>query len=142
MANLLADVRDHLLERQELRDLVGDRIYPDTLPQNVELPALLIEIESDLPGHLIAAASTLRQAELTATGVARTRRETNLIAYQLDQTAVLAGFRGLMGGGDTTHVRGVIRTNQIASVVAPPPGSELWEHRLTSFYRLDYSIPP
>lgn len=44
------DVRNYLLEIQEIKDVIGNRIYPEFIPENASFPAIAYN-EISSPGH-------------------------------------------------------------------------------------------
>jgi hypothetical protein len=89
-------LRAALLERPQVAALVGTRIYPMVLPQEVQLPALTYQRITSRRSSGHDGASDLEQPRIQIDAWGRTWTE----ARQLERAVgdFLHGFRGLAGG--------------------------------------------
>lgn len=133
MTDIIKEVRAHLLDQQAVRQHVGDRIYPDVVPQNETLPAIRLEVVSDRPEIIADGHSVLRFSRLEVDVIAHTRKQANEISEAIDASTILGGFRGTAG---VATIRSAIRINRLQAVEEPPDGSERWEYRTISDYEI------
>ena len=107
-------LRALLLQASAVTDIVGDRIYPKQLPLGVELPGLVTEHISTVPGQVVApvhgAAPSSERSRIRVHAVADTYHGVQQL-LQAMRTA-LHGYRGTAGGVRVGHVG--------ADLVGPP----------------------
>lgn len=74
MTTTLSTIRSIALADATVSALVGTRVYPNELPQNVDLPAAVISVVSDVPEHSFtnSMATTLRSVRVQIDCYART----------------------------------------------------------------------
>lgn len=80
--------------------LTGARIYPLRLPQSPTLPAVVYQQISNAPEYSHEGSSNLAQVRIQFSCWSTTLLEAKQIADELE--AALGGYRGLIGGRDTT----------------------------------------
>ena len=69
--------------RAGLTALVGTRIYPDALPENVPLPAVVFVRASTNPTYTICGVIVCEDVRLAITGWAKTRTEAEPVGDQI-----------------------------------------------------------
>lgn len=99
-----ADVRTYLQTKSAVTDLIGTRMYPDVLPENVTLPACTYWTFSSEP---------LTEVQADKTGVAMSRVQIDCYATTRAGAVALAdairlapmqGHRGTVGSSFVQHV--------------------------------------
>ena len=138
MADIGTAVRGHLTanKNSSLFALVGNRIYPDVLPQGFSVRnggALTYTIIDTVHDHLINGLSGIARSRIEFAAFASTRAGANLIAENV-RAFGLQGYTGAMGGV-------LIESVMIASGIQtlderPTDGSQ--EHRYMTIF--DYLI--
>lgn len=69
--------------RTELTELVGTRIYPDAIPENSPLPAVVYVRSSTNPTYTIGGTLVCEDVRLSVTAWAPTRTEAEAVADQI-----------------------------------------------------------
>lgn len=96
MASITEDLQTFLLTQTGLTALVGQQIYPQTLPQNTTFPAISYEVTNDTPNHTMGSeAANPRKPLITYNVWAETYKEAKQVSAQLhtaleDKTGGLA----------------------------------------------------
>lgn len=100
-------LRLFLLSRPGVVEAVGERVYPEPLPQGATLPAVTYSDVSDVGSTSNDGPDCLRRPRYQLTHWARTREA----ARRVDATTrqVMSGFRGQWPGG--LRIGGVFRRN-------------------------------
>lgn len=138
MADLYEDCREHLLTNQAMRNLIGTRAYPDVLPQDVELPAVVVRILNDEPGETLSGHSSLEFARIQFDCLAESRQDAHRTADALE--AVLDGYRGPIGIEEQHYVRGAELDNRFDRFDRPTSGDDRFRYRTTVDMVLPYSV--
>lgn len=126
MADLIADLRQHVLTHQPLRGTVGARVFPDSVPVGAELPALALSLTDDEPGETISGHSTLIAGRLRCDCIADRRGHAHTVADQVEDA--LVDYRGVIGVRQTHHLSGVSVANRYDRKYVPS-GSDQWRYR-------------
>jgi len=98
--------------------LIGDKLYPDELPQGIKLPAVIYSKISDVKEHTLAGQSSLESPMLQFTVFADTKTAARTIANQLK--AALCDFQGMMSGLEVQYIR---LENELSSLERTPDGT-------------------
>lgn len=102
--SIQTDVRDFLIADAAIAAIIGSRMYPDILPQNVTYPAI---------SYSMAARESVRDIPNGPAGRARPRLTINAWSLVYDQASELSdairlrldGFKGVMGASDVGAIR-------------------------------------
>jgi hypothetical protein len=73
-----------LSSQSGLTNLVGSRIYPDAIPENVSLPAVVFVRANTLPTYTIGGARVCEFVHFPVTAWAKTRSEVEAVADQIE----------------------------------------------------------
>lgn len=112
MANIGTDLRQWMLLQSDINELVGtgsgsSRIYPEVLPQNATLPAIVIRIISQIAEADIANTdANYCHARVQVDCYASTAIASQDLAYATRKSSGLQGYTGTMGAStvDKTYV--------------------------------------
>jgi hypothetical protein len=104
MADVQVAIRNYLLTRTDVTDIVGQRIYTDKLPQKATLPALTMRIQSESHEHalrgLVGIVATRIQFEAYAS--------TRLVTNELCEAVFWSGIDAIKGTYSGLDIRGVM----------------------------------
>lgn len=120
-----AELRGHLIGITAISDLVGSRVYPDALPQDSALPAIVYhQILEDFETFVSGDLAQLSRAVLQIEAHADTRLVANSLARLIRDPAVgIIGYRGAWGDAtiDTVEIwSGGVRYD----TTPPAPGTD------------------
>lgn len=104
MSDIGKAVRTYLLTKSGVTTLVNQRIYPDVLPQNAKLPAVVFFVVSNHPEHHMGGGSTLTQARVQVDCYASTRLGANALGEAIRNA--MDGTTGTFGAqfAQTCHL--------------------------------------
>lgn len=135
MTFLTKDIRDHLADSVEIANAVGDRIYPDGMPQGSEYPAIVISDLSSTPEYDLGGEVGTHTSVVTVdcwTDGKGGRERVNQLGEMVRNR--LSGYRGQLGDGAFCSGAMLIRNNTVAA--EPLPGSDQHRRRAS----MDFSI--
>lgn len=147
-ANLTTALRTRLLEDATLRDLVGDGVYPDLVPQGATLPAVRYEVLSDRRLPTLEGQSTLRQARVQMDAVATSRAVADRIGQAVER--ILGGLSGAIpetrdGQSPRVDVDDSVQETSYSRVDPPREGASDPTYRRTIDLAISYqhdALPP
>jgi hypothetical protein len=93
----------YLLGFPGLEALIGDKLYPDELPQGIKIPAVIYSKVSDVKEHTLAGQNRLERPMLQFTAFAGTKPVARTIKNQL-KTA-LSDFQGTLSSLEIQYIR-------------------------------------
>lgn len=93
----------YLMDFAGLTALIGDNLYPDELPQGINLPAVIYSKISDIKDHTLVGQNRLESPMLQFTTFAGTKTAARAIANQLK--AALCDFQGMMSGLEVQYIK-------------------------------------
>jgi hypothetical protein len=132
MADLGSAVRGYLTANAGVAALVGNRIYPDVLPQGYTIKtggALTYTIVSTVHDHLINGLAGIARSRIEFASFASTRAGANLIAEAV-RVSGLQGYTGAMGG---VFIESVMLSGGVQTLdERPTDGSQ--EHRYMAVF--------
>ncbi|QRN84840.1 DUF3168 domain-containing protein [Clostridia bacterium] len=101
----------YLLAYPGFTALIGDKLYPDELPQGIKLPAVIYSKVSDVKEHTLVGQNRLERPMLQFSVFASTKTAARAIANQLK--IALCDFQGIMFGLEIQYIR---LENEISSL--------------------------
>jgi hypothetical protein len=133
--DLTTALRTRLLDDVELTALVGERIYPDAVPEDAPFPAIAYETLTDRREDTLDGGSQLRRARVQYDCHADERTTADAIGRAVERIlggSVLAGVR-LPETRDATsqlvEIEDATADNSYARRDPPRPGSGAWTYR-------------
>lgn len=90
-------LRAKLLTFSTVTTLIGQRMYPDALPQKATIPAVLYYVTSTQREHMLSGLSKLAHARFTIECYAVTRTAASSISRAIRETGI-DSFRGVVNG--------------------------------------------
>jgi hypothetical protein len=108
---LETDLRTHILASSGLSALIGTRLYPDRLPQNATLPAVVYQEVSSVPvDHVHGAAGRLVRSRYQFTVWAATRASAKTIDEAI-RARIDGTGRSTIG---TTAIHAILRQERVS----------------------------
>ena len=101
----------YLLGFSGLAALIGDKLYPDELPQGIKLPAVIYSKISDVKDHTLVGQNRLESPMIQFAAFAGSKAAAKAIANQLK--AGLCDFQGELSGLEIQYIR---LENEISSL--------------------------
>lgn len=101
-----------------LTALIGQRIFPDEIPQGTALPCVSYMEISDVPDHLYSGQDTLEHPIYQFTAYAATKNQARAVARQIQNA--LSDYSGLMSG---IEVQKIELQNRVAALVKSTDGT-------------------
>lgn len=138
MADIGRGIRTYLAAQTPVSDLVGTRIYPDALPQDAILPAIVYTVIGDTSEHHLTAAAGLGFALVQIDCFASTRLSATAVSEAV--RGEMDGYRGAMGSETVgcCHL-----TNRFYEYGPPEHGNDVGLYRAMIEFRVGHteSIP-
>ena len=100
---LEAALTSYLLDFLGLATLIGDKLYPDELPQGIKLPAVIYSKISDVKEHTLIGQNHLERPMLQFSAFAGSKTAVRAIANQLK--SALCDFQGDLSGIKIQYIR-------------------------------------
>ena len=116
MSDVAESIRAWLLDHSIVTDLVANRIYPDMLPQNPTLPAVVMTKLSVRHDHQLSDLAGLAHARVQFDCYSLSRGEANGVAEAIRATGITA----LKGETHGTDIRGVELEEGQRNFTEPP----------------------
>lgn len=101
----------YLLAYSGLIALIGDKVYPDELPQGIKLPAVIYSKISDVKDHTLIGQNRLESPMLQFAAFAGSKTAARAITSQLKEA--LCDFQGTLYGLEVQYIR---LENEISSL--------------------------
>ena len=134
MYDVAAAIRSYLLSKDAIRDIVGQRIYADALPQNATLPAIEMVVLDDTPEMQLSDITGLTKARIQFVCHGATRRTTRQIAQAI-RTCGVAALKGLSSG---VWIKGVAPERSFDDSIPPTDGNDTHRYLTTVDLVVDY----
>ena len=93
----------YLLDYPGLIPLIGDKLYPDELPQGVNLPAVIYSKVSDVKEHTLVGQNQLEKPMIEFSAFAGSKKVARAVANQLK--LALCDFQGVLSGIEIQYIR-------------------------------------
>lgn len=93
----------YLLNHDGLAALIGDKLYPDELPQGIKLPAVIYSKVSDVKEHTLIGQNKLERPMIQFSAFAGSKKAARAIANQLK--AALCDFNGTLSGLEIQYIK-------------------------------------
>jgi hypothetical protein len=93
----------YLFDYPGLVSLIGDKLYPDELPQGVNLPAVIYSKVSDVKQHTLVGQNRLERPMFEFSAFAGSKKAARAVANQLK--LALCDFQGVLSGLDIQYIR-------------------------------------
>jgi hypothetical protein len=124
-----------LLAEPSVTAITSTRVWPDTLPKNAVIPAVVYSVISNIPEHHLTGAAAIAQARVQLDCYASTRDAAN----ELGETVRLAidGQRGTWG---SQYIRTCHLDNDLADYDYPIDGSDAKRYLRTQDYLVNYKL--
>ena len=117
----------YLLSKTEITDIIGDRLYPEVLPQDVDFPALTyFEVSNPVFHDVDIAYPRFQLSSWT-----KTYLEAKTLRNAIKE--VMQRFKGVMGGGSGVKVAQVVFENSFDMY-----DSETGIYHIPSDYKIIY----
>lgn len=97
MADIRSALRKKLLEASELTTLIGQRMYPDVLPQRAVLPAIVFRKISTRTNHDILDLKHLYKSRIEMTCYGASREIADTVARAIRRSGIFT-YRGIIDG--------------------------------------------
>ena len=107
----------YLLGFSGLTAFIGDKLYPDELPQGIKLPAVIYSKVSDVKEHTFTGQNRLERPMFQFSAFAGSKIMVKAISKQLK--AALCDFQGILSGLDVQYIR---LENEISGLERSPDG--------------------
>lgn len=135
-ADVISAVNTYLLNKAAVTDIIGQRLYVDQLPQNVQLPAAVVRKTSGMQQHTLSDRVGTVAAVLTYECLSALRLTANTLAKTMYQ----CGITEVKGSTNSVDIRSVtVSSAQRNSVDFATDGSDeqryVTSFDLTVFYR-------
>ena len=101
----------YLLDFSGLTALIGDKLYPDEIPQGIKLPAVIYSKVSDVKDHTLVGQNRLESPMIQFAAFAGSKTAARAIANQLK--AALCDLQGELSGLEVQYIR---LENEISSL--------------------------
>ena len=101
----------YLLDFSGLTALIGDKLYPDEIPQGIKLPAVIYSKVSDVKDHTLVGQNRLESPMIQFAAFVGSKTAARAIANQLK--AALCDFQGELSGLEIQYIR---LENEISSL--------------------------
>jgi len=108
----------YLLDCPGITALIGDKLYPDELPQGIKLPAVIYSKVSDVKDHTLVRRSLLESPMIQFVAFAVSKVSARAIANQL-KTA-LCDFQGTLSGLEIQYIK---LENELSSIERSSDGT-------------------
>ncbi len=120
--------------------ITADRVRPDMLQQNEQLPACCYGVVSSEPWHDLEGAGGGAQSRVQFNAYALTREEADRLGAAIEDC--LDGFAGMLGEGDeAVFVSDCMLDNDYPRVDPPSPGDNRWRYRRVKDFLVTHSKP-
>ncbi|NBW11862.1 MAG: DUF3168 domain-containing protein [Caulobacteraceae bacterium] len=116
-------VCQYLLATGAITALVGTRIYPDDLPNNCTMPAIVYREVSDVESYHMQGADGLSSARIQVDSYGASAASANAVRRVVRST--MQGKQTTMGG---VHVRNCFVENANGVALAPNDGADVWRY--------------
>ncbi len=93
----------YLLGYPILVSLIGNKLYPDELPQGVNLPAVIYSKVSDVKEHTLVGQNQLEKPMIEFSAFAGSKKAARSVANQLK--LALCDFQGVLSGLEIQYIR-------------------------------------
>ena len=116
--------------------IVGDRVRPNIIPQDDEMPAISIELVSQEGWHSLAGGTTACRSRLQFNCIADSKADSVEAAQAV--LGVLDGYRGAAG---QIFISSSVRDNQYDLLDNPTKGADDWRFRRVIDFSICHSQP-
>jgi hypothetical protein len=127
-------VRNYLVSKSAVTDLVSTRIYPAVLPQAATLPAVVYSVITNVPNDDVLGSSGSVTASVQLDIYSDSHITTNNISEQI--RLQMQGYSGAMGDETVGASRLLNRFEQYEK---PVDGSDLGRHRVIMTFDITYT---
>jgi len=108
----------YLKTQSGLTTLVGTRIYPEEVPETVQLPAVTYILVSNVPIHVLTGKITLERPVYQYTAYAATKAAARAIAAQI--ALALSDYHGTLSG---VVVQKIELQNEMSTLISSADGT-------------------
>jgi hypothetical protein len=108
---MLSDLRAHVIADAAVMAMVGDRMFPVKLPQNVLYPALSYNQVSGVRTYDLCGPTGRVRPRITINSWAETYADARDLAHAVRKA--IEGFTGTMGGSPGTPIANVTLDNEV-----------------------------
>ena len=142
MANIGTDLRQWMLNQSDINEIVGEgttasRIYPEVLPQNATLPAIVIRIISQIAEADVANGdANYSHTRIQVDSYATTAIGSQDLAYAVRKSSGLQGFTGTMG--TVTADKVYVENANTFEIDSPTDGSDAFRYVTQVDYIISY----
>jgi hypothetical protein len=132
-------MRAYLLTADSVTELAGDRIFPGTIPQGKETPAIVYRVISTRPEHTIGTVTNLFHSRVEVACVAGSRELADELAKAARKSG-LVGYRGTPSGITDTFINGVeLDSGESQTEFAPSNGGPAFEYVTTFDFTIHFT---
>ena len=134
MSDIGKGVRNYLVSKSAVTDLVSTRIYPAVLPQAATLPAVVYSVITNVPNDDVLGSSGSVTANVQLDIYSDAHITTNNISEQI--RLQMQGYSGAMGDETVGASRLLNRFEQYEK---PVDGSDVGRHRVIMSFDITYT---
>mgnify|MGYP003672641661 CR=1 FL=1 len=138
MATGTAAVRNMLVNDAGVSSVVGDRIYPDWLKQDTDMPAVVMWTVSSKAFGVMDGGLGMEQSNIRVECIAQSRSEADDLWLKVNSALVKTNKKGLYGGVMVQSMDQSTGSHHMAD--RPYDGSDRWVYRTIQSFDIYYYL--
>ena len=138
MATGTAAIRNILVNETEITNLIGDRIYPDWMKQDAEMPAIVLWTVSSTPYDTMSGGMGMEESRIRVECVSQTREQSDSIWLLVNKALSKTLRKGNYGGVQVCSISQGTGSYHMAD--RPYDGSDRWLYRTIQSFDIHYYL--